>query len=260
MNNQKVQIQIIPAEKKRLPTKIWQGILFLCLQNPLPFTGAAIVVFCLGMAKGVSEQPYVATVPAISPSLFEELKPDVSDDMVLIEDIAPKKAPKTSVRQMYKPTSEFAPSTKFSEKSYGEYIKKFKNIAQEEMRKHGIPASISLAQGLVESRAGTSKLAVSNNNHFGMKCFDKYCKKGHCINYTDDTHKDFFRKFSTPAQSWKAHSELLNSGRYKKLKKYGTDYRKWAHGLKAVGYATDPDYATTLINVIAQYELYKYDR
>lgn len=141
-----------------------------------------------------------------------------------------------------------------------EYVDRFKKVAIDEMEKYGVPASISLAQGLIESRAGTSKLAVENNNHFGIKCFSRNCKKGHCTNFTDDTHKDFFRKFKTPWESWHAHSQLLASGRYAKLKRYGRDYRKWAYGLKAIGYATDRSYAEKLVGIIERYDLHKYDR
>jgi flagellum-specific peptidoglycan hydrolase FlgJ len=141
-----------------------------------------------------------------------------------------------------------------------DYIDRFNKIAIGEMNQFGIPASISLAQGLIESRAGTSKLAVSNNNHFGMKCFSRNCRKGHCSNFTDDTHKDFFRKFPSPWESWRAHSQLLASGRYTKLKRHGKDYRAWAYGLKSVGYATDRTYAEKLIGIIERYDLHKYDR
>lgn len=161
-----------------------------------------------------------------------------------------------------KPKSEAAPvgaSELFSEQAE-DYVGRFNSIARTEMNKFGIPASISLAQGLIESRAGSSKLAVNNNNHFGIKCFSRNCKKGHCTNFTDDTHKDFFRKFKNPWESWRAHSQLLASGRYTKLKKHGRDYRKWAYGLKSVGYATDRNYAEKLIGIIERYELYKYDR
>lgn len=140
-----------------------------------------------------------------------------------------------------------------------DYINRFKSVAIAEMRKYGVPASISIAQGLIESRAGTSKLAVSGNNHFGIKCFSKRCKKGHCLNMTDDTHKDFFRKFPNAWESWRAHSQMISTGRYAKLKKYGRDYKKWAYGLKSVGYATDPNYAGKLIGVIQKYQLYKLD-
>lgn len=140
------------------------------------------------------------------------------------------------------------------------YISRFHPIAVAEMRRYGIPASISLAQGLVESRAGASKLAVRNNNHFGIKCFSRRCRKGHCSNFTDDTHKDFFRIFASPWESWRAHSLMISTGRYARLKKYGRDYRKWAYGLKSLGYATDATYADKLVEMIEAYELQQYDR
>ncbi len=140
------------------------------------------------------------------------------------------------------------------------YIERFSDVAITEMNKFGIPASIKMAQALVESRAGQSKLAQNNNNHFGMKCFSKNCKKGHCTNATDDHHKDFFRNYANSWDSWRSHSQLLSQGRYKKLQKYGKDYREWAKGLKEVGYATDKKYATKLINIIEKYELHKLDK
>lgn len=158
--------------------------------------------------------------------------------------------------------NEAAPVSKneLSSQQALDYVERFGKIARGEMEKFGIPASISLAQGLIESRAGLSKLAVNNNNHFGIKCFSRRCGKGHCTNFTDDTHKDFFRKFKSPWESWRAHSQLLASGRYAKLKKHGRDYKKWAYGLKSAGYATDRTYAEKLIGIIERYELYKYDR
>lgn len=141
-----------------------------------------------------------------------------------------------------------------------DYVARFSKIAITEMQQYGVPASISLAQGLIESRAGTSKLAVSNNNHFGIKCFSRHCRKGHCSNFTDDTHKDFFRKFTSPWESWREHSRMISTGRYAKLKRYGRDYRKWAQGLKQVGYATDARYDQKLIEMIDRHELWKYDR
>lgn len=140
------------------------------------------------------------------------------------------------------------------------YIARFAKTAQTEMHKYGIPASISLAQGLVESRAGNSTLARRNNNHFGMKCFSKKCAKGHCSNFTDDSHKDFFRIYGNAWESWRAHSQMLASGRYAKLRKHGSDYRKWAYGLKALGYATDKRYAEKLIGMIERYDLHRFDK
>ena len=172
---------------------------------------------------------------------------------------SPAALPKTAAKASKNEAAPVAASEmpKFDAKAY---INKFKDVARSEMHQYGVPASISLAQGLIESRAGTSKLAVENNNHFGMKCFSKKCRKGHCTNFTDDTHKDFFLKFKNPSESWRQHSVMISSGRYAYLKKYGRDYRRWAFGLKAVGYATDRTYAEKLIGVIQRYDLDRYDR
>ena len=160
------------------------------------------------------------------------------------------------------PANEAAPvgSKQLTPEMVADYVGRFGDIAQTEMQRYGVPASISLAQGLVESRAGTSKLAVRNNNHFGIKCFSRRCRKGHCSNFTDDSHKDFFRKFASPWESWRAHSQMISTGRYAKLKKHGHDYRKWAYGLKSLGYATDATYAEKLIGIIEAYDLHKYDK
>ncbi|GEM_PF-525187 len=139
------------------------------------------------------------------------------------------------------------------------YIRRFRKVARTEMQKFGIPASVKMAQALVESRAGSSRLARENNNHFGIKCFSKSCKKGHCSNFSDDHHKDFFRIYASAWESWRAHSLMLTQGRYRKLLAYGKDYRKWAKGLKDLGYATAPNYAQTLIQTIEQYELWRLD-
>jgi flagellum-specific peptidoglycan hydrolase FlgJ len=140
------------------------------------------------------------------------------------------------------------------------YVKRFAEVAKSEMRKFGIPASIILAQGLIESNAGHSRLSKENNNHFGMKCFSKKCKKGHCANFTDDSHKDFFRKYETAWESYRAHSILLGGKRYKHLKKLKkSDYKGWAFGLQKAGYATDKRYAKKLIHIIEEMKLYQFD-
>lgn len=142
-----------------------------------------------------------------------------------------------------------------------DYINRYAKIAQTEMRKFGIPASITLAQGILESNAGSSRLALQNNNHFGVKCFSRNCSKGHCSNFTDDSHKDFFRVYQSPWESFRAHSVMLKTKHYKVLLRYGTkDYRNWAIGLKKLGYATDKHYAESLINTIEDLDLYKFDQ
>lgn len=141
------------------------------------------------------------------------------------------------------------------------YVKRFANIARQEMEAFGIPASIILAQGLLESDAGESPLARKNNNHFGMKCFSRTCRKGHCSNFTDDSHKDFFRIYKNPWESYRSHSHLLRAQRYRHLYKFDKkDYKSWAHGLKRAGYATDKHYAEKLINLIETLKLYEHDR
>lgn len=141
------------------------------------------------------------------------------------------------------------------------YVKRFSKVAQTEMEKFGIPASITLAQGLLESNVGVSRLATRNNNHFGIKCFSKKCRKGHCSNFTDDSHKDFFRKYRSAWESYRAHSKLLTAKRYSKLYKLKeTDYKGWATGLKKAGYATDPKYAEKIIALIEDLNLNQYDK
>ena len=141
------------------------------------------------------------------------------------------------------------------------YVERYAKTAQTEMKKFGIPASITLAQGLLESNVGESRLATQNNNHFGIKCFSRKCKKGHCANYTDDSHKDFFRKYKSNWESFRAHSKLLQAKRYRPLYKLDRkDYKAWAHGLKKAGYATDKKYAYKIIQLIEDLGLQRYDK
>ena len=141
------------------------------------------------------------------------------------------------------------------------YVAAYAPLAQAEMAAYGIPASITLAQGLLESVAGTSRLAVETNNHFGIKCFSKRCAAGHCRNFGDDHHKDFFRAYDHPRDSYRAHSEFLRNGkRYARLFDLASDdYAGWARGLSAAGYATDPRYADKLIGLVERYGLDDYD-
>lgn len=139
------------------------------------------------------------------------------------------------------------------------YVKRFAKVAQGEMHKYGIPASIKLAQGLLESQAGESTLATKNNNHFGIKCFSKSCQKGHCRNFSDDSHKDFFKVYPAAWDSYRAHSLLLQGQRYRHLKTSANGYREWAIGLKKAGYATDAQYAEKLIQLIEELGLERYD-
>ncbi|MEM6395945.1 MAG: glucosaminidase domain-containing protein [Bacteroidota bacterium] len=140
------------------------------------------------------------------------------------------------------------------------YIETYRAAAEAEMHAHGIPASITLAQGLLESGAGQSSLAKKANNHFGIKCFSQTCSRGHCTNFDDDTHKDFFIVYDSPEASYKSHSRVLSHSRYRKLFQLSmTDYKGWAKGLSKAGYATDPKYADKLISLVEEYGLDRYD-
>ncbi len=178
---------------------------------------------------------------------------------------APMKAASNSELPDYKASqmsfkSETAVSTFKRDPKKEAYIKRFKSTAITEMEKFGIPASVQMAQALIESAAGESRLATQNKNHFGIKCFSKKCKKGHCANFSDDHHKDFFRKYKSAWESWRDHSHFIAEGRYKDLLPYKNDYKAWAKGLKAHGYATDPAYAEKLISIIENYGLDKLDK
>ena len=139
------------------------------------------------------------------------------------------------------------------------YVANFNEIAKSNMKTHGIPASIILAQGILESGAGKGKLAQSANNHFGIKCHKGWT--GDSVKHDDDAEQECFRKYSQPSESYKDHSLFLTSrSRYATLFKLDKgDYQSWARGLKAAGYATDVKYPDKLIGLIERFELYKYD-
>lgn len=139
------------------------------------------------------------------------------------------------------------------------YIERFASLAVEEMYRSGVPASITLAQGLLESRYGLSNLAAKGNNHFGIKCHNNW--QGGRMYHDDDAKGECFRKYDSPEQSYRDHSDFLRyRDRYKFLFDYDvTDYKAWAHGLKKAGYATDPAYPSKLIRLIEEYKLHEYD-
>jgi LysM repeat protein len=140
-----------------------------------------------------------------------------------------------------------------------QYIMKYKDIAIFEMMTYRIPASITLAQGILESNAGTSPLATEANNHFGIKCHKEWV--GKTFIKDDDTKDECFRKYDNPVESFRDHSYFLTQrDRYKSLFELDiSDYKGWANGLKSAGYATNPNYPAILIRSIETYELYRYD-
>ncbi|NJK98956.1 MAG: LysM peptidoglycan-binding domain-containing protein [Bacteroidales bacterium] len=140
-----------------------------------------------------------------------------------------------------------------------EYIKTYKDIAIEEMHRSGIPASITLAQGMLESENGNSSLAKEGKNHFGIKCHDW---TGGKIYRDDDEKNECFRKYKSEYESFKDHTDFLKGrSRYSFLFEYSsTDYKNWAQGLKKAGYATNPSYSQLLIKLIEGNKLYAYDQ
>lgn len=142
--------------------------------------------------------------------------------------------------------------------SYRSYIKKYHKLAIEEKNEYNIPASITLAQALIESGAGNSPLAVKAKNHFGIKCGKSWY--GKTFTMDDDTKDECFRVYNTVKESYEDHSKFLMQPRYSFLFDYPvTDYKSWAKGLRMAGYATDLNYPSKLISLIETYQLYKYD-
>jgi hypothetical protein len=141
-----------------------------------------------------------------------------------------------------------------------EYIDHYAQIAIEEMNEYHIPASITLAQACLESADGNSPLARISNNHFGIKCKTGWI--GQSVYYDDDDRNECFRKYNSPVESFRDHSRfLMESTRYQFLFNYDiTDYKRWAHGLKKAGYATDPSYPDRLIKIIEDFQLNELDR
>jgi len=170
----------------------------------------------------------------------------------VVVDKAPKKESKSETPEIKPDTPEvYANATE-------EYIAIYSDIAQEEMRKYGIPASITLAQGILESGSGKGRLSVEANNHFGIKCHDWTGAK---IYHDDDASQECFRKYNNSKYSFRDHSLFL-TGR----KRYAAlfdlekdDYEAWAKGLRAAGYATDRKYPQKLISIIERYQLERFD-
>lgn len=155
----------------------------------------------------------------------------------------------------------FAPTVAFSQSlspDYLLYIEKYKGIAIRQQQEYGIPSSITLAQGLLESGAGRSRLAREGNNHFGIKCHKTW--KGESIYEDDDRRNECFRRYADATESFEDHARFLRRKRYAPLFELKTtDYKGWAKGLKKCGYATDPSYAAKLISIIELYNLDSFD-
>jgi len=143
--------------------------------------------------------------------------------------------------------------------SISEYVNTYQKVAVQEMHRSGIPASITLAQGILESASGNSKLSKTANNHFGIKCHSDW--SGQKVYHDDDEKNECFRKYKDPISSYIDHSKfLMNKKRYAFLFEYeSTDFKSWAYGLKKAGYATNPKYPELLISLIKENDLFIFD-
>ncbi len=210
-----------------------------------------IIIVSCGSKKQVIQAPKskiipkkVAIIPkkaepiVVVPKLEEQIKPTVIGDSQVLEATSKVKVTNAMVLA---------------------YITKYKEIAKNNMQQFGIPASITLAQALLESGSGTGSLCLQANNHFGIKCRADWT--GSTVKYDDDALQECFRKYADPKDSFKDHSTfLLSKPWYAKLFKLDIkDYKAWAKGLKLAGYATDPLYPQKLINLIEKNKLYEID-
>lgn len=163
------------------------------------------------------------------------------------------------VRDLYPMPEDRGRFERFPISDTKDYIETFAEIAQYEMRAFGIPASITLAQGILESGSGRGELTLKTNNHFGIKCHTGW--QGEFDFHDDDAKGECFRKYNHPMYSFRDHSIFLSTrSRYAFLFNYKRDdYKKWAHGLRQAGYATDRKYPQKLISIIENYNLYEYD-
>ena len=166
---------------------------------------------------------------------------------------------KNSVPKTTTNSKVISENTLVNKYSADEYIARYKAIAITEMNSYGIPASITLAQGLLESGNGNASLAREANNHFGIKCTSDW--NGKTIFKDDDKKDDCFRVYRTPEESFQDHSQFLKRKRYAALFELDKDdYEGWARGLKQAGYATNPKYPELLISLVQRYNLDQYDR
>lgn len=221
------------------------------------------VAFCLLIALFVacgSSKPVVRTTkePANKP------KPEVvvrTDKKPVETPTQPKidTTPKTTAPSSQTEVLEATSKVKVTTEIVLAYIDKYKEVAQKNMRNHGVPASIALAQAILESGAGTGDLSRQANNHFGIKCHKDW--NGPSVKHDDDEAQECFRKYDNVYDSYQDYANFLRGRRWYDplFKLEQNDYKGWARGLKKAGYATDPGYPTKLIGIIERYQLQKYD-
>lgn len=218
------------------------------------------IAFCLVIslfAACSSKKPVVQTTKAP----VNKPKPEIvvrTDRKPIDTPTVPKPEP-TTPQNTQTETLEATSRVKVTTEIVLAYIDRYKEVAQKNMRDHGVPASIALAQAILESGAGTGDLSRQANNHFGIKCHKDW--NGPSVKHDDDEAQECFRKYNTVLDSYYDYAAFLKGRRWYdplfKLEK--NDYKGWARGLKKAGYATDPGYPTKLIGLIERYQLQQYD-
>ena len=214
----------------------------------------SLLILILVAACGSTAPVVVATRP--KPIVKKVIVPKKIETVVVTPTPRVVTAPKTNDSQVLEATSK----VKVTNAMVAAYIAKYKEIAISNMQQFGIPASITLAQALLESGSGTGSLCLQANNHFGIKCRADWT--GPAVKYDDDALQECFRKYADPKDSFKDHSSfLLSKPWYAKLFKLDIkDYKAWARGLKDAGYATDPLYPQKLIAIIEKNKLNDIDK
>lgn len=225
------------------------------------FKKALLLLIFFGLMACHSTQNVVRTTPKSYPKpkkgvVHTTKKTEVSKPVVSNYD---EKKPNNKGQNKQTETMESTSKTVVYTEVVAAYILQFKDIAMGNMKNYGIPASIILAQGILESGAGKGDLALSGNNHFGIKCHVGWT--GESVYHDDDAAQECFRKYKDPSESYKDHALFLTSRtRYSDLFLLPKgDYAAWARGLKTCGYATDPKYPQKLISYIERYNLHQYD-
>ena len=222
------------------------------------FKKVLFLVFTILIVSCSSKKPVVRTVsrPVAKNTRTVHAKKQISKEVIkTTEETVLVQSKETNSSEELVATSKVSTTTD----DVRLYIDSFKEVAKFNMKEHGIPASITLAQGVLESGAGKGRWSTIANNHFGIKCHTGWT--GESVSHDDDAAQECFRKYSDPSESYKDHSLFLTSrSRYNSLFKLDKgDYKSWAKGLKAAGYATDPKYPDKLIGIIERYQLYEYD-
>ncbi|WP_430400203.1 glucosaminidase domain-containing protein [Flavobacterium sp.] len=219
------------------------------------FKKILFLVFTILMVSCSSKRPVVRTVSKPNTNRTSTKKQPVK------EVVKPKTETSVAQSKETNTSEELVATSKVSTTSddVKVYIDRFKEVAKHNMKEHGVPASITLAQGVLESGAGKGRLCTIANNHFGIKCHTGWT--GESVSHDDDAAQECFRKYQDPSESYRDHSLFLTSrSRYNGLFNLDKgDYKSWARGLKAAGYATDPKYPDKLIGIIERYQLYEYD-